>query len=418
VSSIHTSTLACGLRILVEPMPGLKSVGVSWQFDAGTAAEPTNLAGLASVISEMLLRGGGDRDSKRFADDLDRIGATRSVDCAGRTMHVRSATLGDTLDDVLPMLTDVVLHPRFDDSTLEPAKELALQGLESLEDDPRERASIRASTRHFPAPYNRSIYGTEAGINAISLDDVKNFWTSRATPASSVFAVAGDVDPERVVAQMEELTAGWSGNELSVAETGKPKRGADHIEDDSNQVQILLLADAPPESDERAALLTKVAVNVLSGGMSGRLFTKVREERGLCYAVSSAYRGDDMFGVLTAYVGTTPERAQESLDVLTEEMHRICTPEGRITQAEFHRAKIGMKSGVVFHSESSAGRATGLTGDMRRLGRARSLDEILRNLESVTLDEVNAYLASFAIRGVTLQTLGPKELTPPASLGV
>jgi predicted Zn-dependent peptidase len=418
LSSIYTSTLACGLKVLVEPMPGLKSVGVSWQFDAGTSAEPTKLAGLASVISEMLLRGGGERDSKRFADDLDRIGATRSVDCAGRTMHIRSAALGDKLSDVLPMITDIVLRPRFDLSTLEPSKELALQGLESLEDDPRERASIQASTLHFPAPYNRSTYGSEAGINAITIEDVNSFWQSRALPSSSVIAIAGDVDPDQVATQMNELTAGWRDRQLSVADAGEPKRGASHIDDDSNQVQILLLADAPPESNERAALLTKVAVNVLSGGMSGRLFTKVREERGLCYTVSSSYRGDDKFGVLTAYVGTTPERAQESLDVLTEEMHRICTPKGRITEAEFHRAKAGMKSGVVFHSESSSGRASGLTGDMRRLGRARSLDEILRNLESVTIDEVNAYLAGFEIRGVTLQTLGPKELIPPASLGV
>jgi len=65
------------------------------------------------------------------------------------------------------------------------------------------------------------------------------------------------------------------------------------------------------------------------------LRSRVREERGLCYAVSSSYRGDDKFGVLTAYVGTTPDRAQESLDVLTEELHRVCTPEGRITEAEF-----------------------------------------------------------------------------------
>lgn len=418
MSSIHTSTLACGLKVLVEPMPGVMSVGLSWQIDAGTSAEPTELAGLASVVSEMLLRGGGDRDSKRFADDLDRIGATRSVDCAGRTMHIRSTTLGDKLSEVLPMITDIVRRPRLNESTLGPSKELALQGLESLEDDPRERASISASTRHFPAPYNRSIYGTESGINAITLDDVEQFWGSRALPSSSVLAVAGDVEPERVVAQLDELTSGWQDAELSVAQAGEPVRGADHIDDDSNQVQIMLLAEAPAEIDERAALLTKVAVNVLSGGMSGRLFTKVREERGLCYAVSSSYRGDDKFGVLTAYVGTTPDRAQESLDVLTKELHRICTPEGRITEAEFHRAKVGMKSSVVFRSESSAARASGLTGDVRRLGRARTLDEILRNLESVTLEEVNAYLAGFAIRGVTLQTLGPKQLTPPASLGV
>lgn len=418
MSTIHSQTLPSGLKVIVEPMTGLKSVGLSWHFDAGTSAEPEQLAGLASITSEMLLRGGGDRDSRQFADDLDRIGASRNVDCSGRTMHLRCSTLGDKLDDVLPMLVDNVLRPRFDDSTLEPSKELALQGLESLEDEPRERASIRASTRHFPAPFNRSIYGTEAGINATTLDDVRTFWQARSAPAGAVLAVAGDVDPDRFLTRLTELTGPWSGDHATIEPTGEPVCGVDHIDDDSNQVQIMILAEAPPESDERAALLTKVAVNVLSGGMSGRLFTEVREERGLCYAVSASYRGDDKFGVLSAYVGTTPERAQESLDVLTDELLKITSVEGRITEAEFHRAKIGMKSNVVFQSESSAGRAAGLAGDMRRLGRARSLDEILRNLESVTLEEVNAHLAGFKLTGTTLQTLGPKQLTPPASLGM
>lgn len=418
MSTIHTQTLPCGLKVIAEPMSGVKSVGLSWHFDAGTSAEPDDRAGLASVTSEMLMRGGGDRNSKAFADELDRIGASRNVDCSGRTMHLRSSTLGDKLIDVLPMLADNILKPRFDDSTLVPSKELSLQGLESLEDEPRERASIRASTRHFPAPFNRSIYGTESGINAITLDDVDNFWRSRTAPAASVLAVAGSVDPDQFFHKLGELTESWAGEHMTIEPAGSPERGVDHIEDDSNQVQIMLLAEAPAESDERAALLTKVAVNVLSGGMSGRLFTEVREERGLCYAVSASYRGDDRFGVLSAYVGTTPERAQESLDVLTAEMLKITTPEGRITESEFHRAKIGMKSNVVFHSESTAGRAAGLSGDQRRLGRARSLDEILRNLESVTLEEVNAHLAGFKLAGVTLQTLGPKELTPPASLGI
>ena len=111
-------------------------------------------------------------------------------------------------------------------------------------------------------------------------------------------------------------------------------------------------------------------------------------------------------------------RAQQSLDVLVDEMQKVFTPEGRITQEEFARAKIGMKSGVVFHGESSSGRAGAISGDMRRLGRVRSLDEILRNLESVTLDELNDYLSTCSLRGVTLQTLGPVELTPPASLGL
>lgn len=418
MSIIYTRTLPSGVRLFAEPMAGLKSVGVSWILGAGTAQEPAHLGGLAAVTAEMLLRGGGDRDSRRYADDLDRLGASRSADPTSRTMHIRATALGDKLGEVLPMIVDMVRRPRFEEGTLEPARELALQGLESLHDDPREKASIEAGRRHFPEPYNRSTYGDAEGLARITLGDVRAFWEAHAVAQGSILAIAGDVDPEGAMDRVESLLAGWGGAELvSPAET-PPARGVGHIEDESSQVQILVLADGPTEREERSALLTKFAVNVLSGGMSGRLFTEVREKRGLCYAVSAGYRGDDRFGVLTAYVGTAPERAQQSLDVLMSELERIHTPEGRVTPEEFARARIGMKSGVVFHGESSSGRAGAIAGDMRRLGRVRTMDEILAALESVTLDELNAFLASTGLRGITLQTLGPVRLTPPPSLGL
>lgn len=404
MSIIYTRTLGSGLRLFVEPMPGMKSVGLSWLLGAGTSAEPCGLAGLAGVTGEMLLRGGGARDSRRYADDLDRIGASRSVDPTSRSMHVRASALGDKLGEALPMLVDMVRRPRLDESTLEPARELALQSIESLDDDPREKASIEAGRRHFPSPYNRSVYGTAEGVGAITLADVRAFWDRHAVASGSVLAIAGDVDAQAAGDLVESLLGDWSGPRPEDPAQSRAEGGAGHIEDESNQVQILLMASGPREREERAALLTKFAVSVLSGGMSGRLFTEVREKRGLCYAVSAAYRGDDRFGVVSAYVGTTPERAQQSLDVLVDEMQRLYTPEGRVTPEEFARARIGMKSGAVFHGESSSGRAAAISGDMRRLGRVRTLDEILAALESVTLEELNAHLAGCSLAGVTLQT--------------
>jgi predicted Zn-dependent peptidase len=147
--------------------------------------------------------------------------------------------------------------------------------------------------------------------------------------------------------------------------------------------------------------------------MSGRLFSEVREKRGLCYSVSAGYRPDRDYGVVTAYVGTTPERAQESLDVLIAELHRISTPEGRVTEEEFKRAKVGMKSGLVFSGESTGSRAVSLAADQRKLGRPRSLDELAQQVDAVTLDQLNAYLARRAIGAATIQTLGPRDLKSP-----
>jgi predicted Zn-dependent peptidase len=152
---------------------------------------------------------------------------------------------------------------------------------------------------------------------------------------------------------------------------------------------------------------------VLSGGTAGRLFTEVREKRGLCYSVSAGYASGRDFGAVTAYVGTTPERAQESLDVLWAELARIGTAEGAVTQEEFERAVIGMKSRLVFAGESTAARAAGLATDLHRLGRARGLAEMAAQIDAVTLGQVADYLRRRDMGRVTIQTLGPAGLRAP-----
>ena len=139
----------------------------------------------------------------------------------------------------------------------------------------------------------------------------------------------------------------------------------------------------------------------------------MREKRGLCYSVSASYATERTFGRILAYVGTTPERAQESLDVLVAELLRIGTPDGVVTRDEFDRAIVGLKSSLVFSGESTGARAVALARDQFRLGLGRTLDELADELDQVTLDQVNAYGQTRTMGRVTIQTLGPDALTPP-----
>ena len=187
-----------------------------------------------------------------------------------------------------------------------------------------------------------------------------------------------------------------------------------HLAHESSQTHLAMAypAVAPNHPDYYAAW---AASSILGGGSSSRLFTEVREKRGLCYAVSAMYGADKLFGRLIAYVGTTPERAQQSLDVLMSELRRVNSPDtGAVTQEEFDHAIIGYRSRLVFSGESTGARAVQLAMDQHRLGRPRSLDELKRQVESITLNDVNAYLRSRTLGTTTLVTLGPKPLTFPA----
>lgn len=410
---IQTVQLDCGAPLLLEPMSGVRSLALTIVVAAGFGHEPENRQGLAAMWSELLLRGAGELASKQHADALDRLGVSRGVNAGVQFLAVSATMLGERLEESLPLLTDMVLRPRFDPESVEPARELALQAIESLKDDPTQRAMLAARARHYSAPINRSGLGTPEGLAAISRADLVSAWATRARPGSAIIAVAGHMDPAKATGAFNARLAGWAGTAGPFETGAAPPRGYAHESDQTNQVQIVVVHDAPAENtgSSRQSLLEKVVVNVLSGGMSGRLFTEVREKRGLCYSVSAAYRGDRDFGGVTAYVGTTPERAQESLDVLLAELERINTPEGRVTPEELRRALIGMKSRLIFSGESTAARAGALAGDQHRYGRGRSLEEIAAQIDSVSLDEVNSYLVFRRLGRLTVQTLGPAPLS-------
>lgn len=415
VTSVRTATqtltnLACGMPVACERVEGARSVAVSWLLPAGTVHDPKNLCGISSVTSELILRGAGEMDSRALADAFDRAGVLRSAEGSMRSMSLAATTTGDRLMDALTLLTDMVRRPRFDEDSIEPAKALALQSLASLKDDPQERAAIAATRRHMPEPFNRSTYGDEPGIAAINRDNVRAWWSAHAVPVGSVLGIAGDVDAATLMPQLDRLLGDWSGSRAAPAAGPLPTRGYAHETDPSNQAQIIVLHDAPADIHPDADL-ERLAASVLSGGMSGRLFTQVREVRGLCYSVHASYRADKDRGIVSSYVGTTPERAQESLDVLLAELDKINA--GDITPEEFHRAQLGMRSKLVFSGESTSARAATLAADLVKLGRPRTLDERLARFASITLDEVNAYCRRRRPGRPTIQTLGPSALTPP-----
>ncbi|MFG0260206.1 MAG: M16 family metallopeptidase [Phycisphaerales bacterium JB041] len=415
MTEISQFTLTNQTRVVVESNPGVQSAAMVWLLPAGIATDAPDRVGRASMWSELLLRGAGDLDSRAQADAFDRLGAGRSTGVSSRFLSLSTTLLGSRLLESLPLLADMVRLPRFDDGSIEPTRQLCLQAIDALQDEPAELAALGARARHLAPPFNRPTDGERAGIEALTREELRGQWPGAAAAASTIIAVSGHVDPAPLEEALETLLGGWRGLTEEPTPTSEAPRGYDHIEDDTNQVQIVLMHDAPAEPSEDA-VLERLAVRVLSGGMSSRLFTEVREKRGLCYSVHARYSTDRDFGLVSASVGTQPDRAQESLDVLVAEMQRLGTPEGRITPEEFRRAVAGLKSGLVFSGESTDARASALATDLFRLGRPRSLAEIAAEIDAVTLDQLNEYVASREMGRVTVQTLGPAALTVPRSV--
>ncbi|MFM9957604.1 MAG: M16 family metallopeptidase [Phycisphaerales bacterium] len=407
---ITSITLDCGMPVLVESMSGVRSAGLSWLLPGGGARDPADKMGLSTLLAEMVVRGAGGRSSRDDADAFDKLGVARSVSSESQFVSVGATMLGSRVMDALPLIVDIVRRPNLEAADLEPSRDLCVQAIESLKDDPQERVMHTLRGQHNPDPIGRSSLGTEEGLARVAHGDLAHAWARWAVPGGAILAIAGGVEPEPIARRLNELLKGWQGASAPVTWSGTGARGMVHETEQTNQVHLAVCYDSPPETDENC-WLERVGTAVLSGGMSGRLFTEVREKRALCYSVYASYAGDKAYGRSVAYSGTTPERAQETLTVLLGELRRILTPEGRVTGDELQRALVGLKSKLVMSGESSNARAGALARDQHRLGRGRSLEELASQYDRVTLDRLNAYLGSRQLGTMTLATIGPTALT-------
>ncbi|MHC4666166.1 MAG: M16 family metallopeptidase [Planctomycetota bacterium] len=219
--------------------------------------------------------------------------------------------------------------------------------------------------------------------------------------------MAGKYDFDAIVAQMESVFETERQEPIEALALGSKGRKYTHINNEGAQVHIGLMTKTVKVTDDDY-YNARVAISVLSGGMSARLFTEVREKRGLCYAIGARYHGLKEAAGIMCYAGTTPEKAQETLDVIVTEFGRL--GEG-ISEEEIERAKVGLKSTLILLSESSSSRAGGIGSDYYMLGRVRSLDEIKDKIEQTTVDAVSGFLRNNRFEDFTVVTIGPREVT-------
>lgn len=407
MQEFYTHQLPNGLTLVAEPMPSVRSLAMTLLTPAGVARQPEDQQGVAPLLAEMLGRGAGGRSSRAFNDALDALGVHRSINAGNRHLSFGATMVGERLDQALPLLLDQAIRPNLDAAELEPARDLCLQEIAALEDDPQRRAMIKLRGQHFPEPLGRPSDGLAEHLAKLTHEQVVGFNKATVVPGGSILAVAGSFDWPALKDNIESLTADWTGSADDIAAPGQGPRGYTHLQADTEQVHIALAYDAPAETDEDA-ILQRAAVSVLSGGMSSRLFTEVREKRGLCYSVYASYAGMRDRGAVLGYAGTTTPRAQETLDVFVAELKRLAQG---VSADELQRAIVGMKARLVMQGESTGARASAIAADQYVHGRPRTLEERVARIDSVTDEAVNRFVADHAVQDMTVVTIGPEALT-------
>ncbi len=396
-----------GMVLLGEPMDGVESVAFGFMLPAGVSLLPEGCCGAGNVIADWIFRGAGDKNSRQLGDALDGLGLHRAGSVSSSHLTIGAALEASNLAQALDLYSDIINKPSLKEEQFELAKQLAIDGVMSLDDDPRQKVMLKLREQFYPSPLGRSTVGEKPELEALTAENTREIIKSKFNPSETIFAVAGKYDFDCLCKQMDDLFSNTgketSGNEISIND----KLGRYlHIDNDGAQVHIGLMTETVKPTDEDY-YNARTAVSILSGGMSARLFTEVREKRGLCYAIGARYHGLKLAAGIMCYAGTTPDKAQETLDVIVGEFNRL--GEG-ISEEEIARAQVGLKSSLILQSESSSSRSGSIASDYYMLGRIRSLDEIKTGIEATSVDSVLEFLQKNIFKNFTVVTIGPTRL--------
>jgi predicted Zn-dependent peptidase len=394
---VHQTTAPNGVTVLTERVPTVRSAAVGIWVRSASVHEPRPKMGVSHLLEHMVFKGTERRSAQEIAVALEARGGSLDAYTSRDTTAFQARVLDQDLPRAVDVLTDLVRRPVLRDSDLDLERNVVLEEINTVDDTPDDLVFELSSQALWPEhPYGYSILGTRDTVGALSTGDLKGLHGRAYFPGNCVIAAAGNLNH----AQLLDLLAkeGWFDGDVvpagPVAPAHQPAaRGVEQRhEKDTAQTHIVFATEAMPFADPRKFALMVLA-NVFGGGMSSRLFQRIREELGLAYAVyayTSFYRG---IGSLGTYVGTQPKTAAKAADAIRAEYARLAR-EGLQGEplAEAKRQTMGQ---LVLGLESPTARMYRLAGAPLYGESYRSLDDLLATVERLTPDEVGQVAAEF-----------------------
>jgi predicted Zn-dependent peptidase len=403
---IESSVLPCGLRLVTETMADVRSVAIAYWVGTGSRDEPGELAGASHFLEHLLFKGTERRSAAAIAEALDEVGG----DCNAFTTKEYTTFYIRLLSEHLPLgldiLSDIMWEPALRPDDIEAERAVILDEILMHADEPADLASERWQSALFPDhPLGRDTLGSASSVQRTSRDDIAAFFAQYYRPANMVVSVAGDCTHEAVAVELEGRFAGLRGGEAPARSAPGPDVvPLDVVHRATEQAHLVYGARSVSRFDERRWSLA-VLNQVLGGGLSSRLFQKVREQRGLAYSVWSERAAYQDAGSLAVVVGTAPEHVGEVLRIVNEELELLATD--GVTERELAVAKGNLRAEMLLSGEDSGARMSRIGASMLLHGEVLAVDEIVARIEAVDRPHVLDVAAQLAQAPRTMSAVGP-----------
>jgi len=405
VDFINKTVLPNGLQIVTEHIESVKSVTAGIWVKTGSRNESDELAGVTHYLEHMLFKGTEKRSSYDIALSMESVGGYLNAFTSTEYTCYYSRCLDTKLPLALDVLTDMVRNSTFPDEEMEKEKKVVLEEMKMYADSPQDVVFEEFSSQVFNKhPIGRPIIGFEDTVSSFTRQNLFDYMEDRYQPSNLLLAVAGNVNHDEVVKMVEELMD--QPNQKTVEPVNQPltpyepsrKKVTKPIEQTH-----MIIGRRGLEFNHEDKYLLLLANTVLGSGMSSRLHQNVREKYGYCYSIGTfnqSYTDSGLFGV---YIGTDKEYVEHVREIIDLEFEKIRTEE--VPDKELKEAKAQLKGKLLLSQESTSNRMTRLAKSELYFGRFVSLDELVKNIDAVTAEDLKQFCGNFFDTSIFSETL-------------
>ena len=411
VVGVQRSQLANGLTVVSEYMPGVRSIAIGAWVRTASVHEPRRLMGVSHLLEHMVFKGTRRRTARDIAMSLENLGGSLDAYTSREHTAYQARVLDEHLVEAADVLGDLIFAPVLREGDLTLERKVVLEEIAMVDDTPDDLVfELHNELLWGDHPYGYSILGTRESVAGLGVSELRALHTQGYQPQHIVVAAAGHVAHDVLIDALRRT--GWEDvprGDAAPAFAPVPEAVAPvvrHVNREAAQTQIVFGAPTLRYGDRRRYALT-LASSILGGGMSSRLFQRVREAMGLAYSVSSFHSYNTDSGAHGVYLATSPETAAQAVDAVRDEL-RLASREG-FTDEEVVAGKGQLKGQITLSLESSSARmyraaATELYGEPYR-----PIDDVLSQIDALQVDEVSAMAAAFFDPDQqTVLSLGPE----------
>jgi predicted Zn-dependent peptidase len=394
---VRTATLSNGLTILAEVDPGAHTAAAGFFVRTGARDEPGDLMGVSHFLEHMMFKGSERRDALQVNEDFDRIGASHNAFTSGEMTCFHAHVLPEHLGEAVGMLSDI-LRPALRQADFDEEKGVILEEIAMYEDNPFMALYERMMERYYEGhPMGHRVLGTKSTVGDMRREAMERYFHDRYASDTMALAVAGRVDFDALVREVEARCGRWPRGTPGRAHprfTPKPCT-FDLTLPNLNRAYLGMMMPAPALGDVRRYASSLVAQIV--GDSEGSRFYWSLVETGLAEEATCNYEGRDGLGEYLVLAACSKDAVPEVKAKLVKEMAQLA---GSLEQGELDRAKARIATAVALAGERPAGRMTRL-GSLWAYGIPyATLDEEMARIDGVGLDDLRRSLSESPLQPV------------------